>query len=431
MKLERIEWDGLDARAMAARLRALVPRQESLRDEAAKIVERVREGGDAAVRELSESLGDTVPEKLRVDPEAIEAAPGLLEPEVREALRVAAENIATVASTERAASQPAVAELSQGQRIEVRSEPVASAGVYAPGGRASYPSSVLMCCVTARVAGVARIAVATPPGPSGRPSAVTLAACKCAGVDEVYAVGGAQAIAALAHGTESIPAVDLIVGPGNPYVNEAKRIVSGTVGIDGIAGPSELVVLADSVVGRPEWLALDLLAQAEHGADSPVVLVSADPGLLDDVAELAEALAADRASVKDAPLALVSAPGLEATLQLADAFAPEHLELAFAGADENVARGRVAGCVFIGSRAGTAFGDYAAGSNHVLPTGGAARFGSPLGVGTFMRRNSIVTLTASAAAALAPAVGALARAEGFPVHGESAEARDTRDRGDD
>jgi histidinol dehydrogenase len=426
MRLERIEWDGLDAPALAAKLRASVPSEPALREEVAKIVERVREGKDAAIRELGEGFGDAAPERLRVDPEAIEAAPGLLEADVREALRVAAENIAAVASAEREAGGPAVAELPQGQRVEVRNEPVAAAGVYAPGGRASYPSSVLMCCVPARIAGVGRIAVASPPGASGRPSAVTLAACAAAGVDEVYAVGGAQAIAALAFGTESIPPVDLIVGPGNSYVNEAKRIVAGHVGIDGAAGPSELVVVADGVVGRAEWIALDLAAQAEHGADSPVVLVSADSGLLDDVAERAETLWNERTSVKEAPLALVSAPGLEAAIQFADAFAPEHLELAFAGADENVARGRVAGCIFIGSRAGTAFGDYAAGSNHVLPTGGAARFGGPLGVGTFMRRSSIVTLTASAAATLAPTVGALARAEGFPVHGESAEVRDNR-----
>jgi histidinol dehydrogenase len=252
---------------------------------------------------------------------------------------------------------------------------------------------------------------------------VTLAACAVAQVDEVYAVGGAQAIAALAYGTDSIDPVEVVVGPGNAYVNEAKRIVSGTVGIDGMAGPSELLIVADAATGRARWLALDLAAQAEHGEDSPVVMVSPDAGLLDDVAREAEELWTERASVRDAPLALVAAPGLESALQLADAFAPEHLELAFAGADENVARSRVAGCVFVGSRAATAFGDYAVGSNHVLPTGGAARFGGPLGVRTFRRRSSIVTIPASAAEKLADTVGALARAEGFPVHGESAEAR--------
>ncbi len=423
MKANRVQWDGRDAPALAERLRATAPAPPELAKSVASAVERVRTGGDAAVRELAETFGDTVPEKLRVDPQALDAAPGLLEPEVRDALRAAARNIATVAKAELEASPPAVAEFEEGHRVEVRSEAVAAAGIYAPGGRASYPSSVLMCAVPAKMAGVARIAVASPPGASGRPSAVTLAACSIAGVDEVYAVGGAQAIAALAYGTESIRAVETIVGPGNSYVNEAKRIVSGHVGIDGMAGPSELLVVADSISARAEWIALDLAAQAEHGDDSPVVVVSPDGALLDEVEKAAVALWSERQSVREAPLSLIAAPGLESALQLADAFAPEHLELAFAGADENVARGRVAGCVFVGSRAGTAFGDYAAGSNHVLPTGGAARFGGPLGVGTFRRRSSIVTLTASAAAALAPTVNAIARAEGFPVHGESATTR--------
>jgi histidinol dehydrogenase len=423
VKAERIEWDGRDAAATATRIRALASQPESLAADVAATVARVRGEGDTALRELSEKFGDTVPAKLRVDSEAVDAAPGLLEPEVRDALRSAANNIAAVARAERSAAPAAVAEFEAGHRVEVRSEPVAAAGIYAPGGRASYPSSVLMCAVTAKVAGVRRIAVASPPGASGRPAAVTLAACSIAGVDEVYAVGGAQAIAALAYGTGSIPAVDVIVGPGNAYVNEAKRLVAGHVGIDGIAGPSELVVVADAATARAEWIALDLAAQAEHGDDSSVALISPDTALLDEVEAAASELWSERTTVKEAPLALVEAPGVESALSLADAIAPEHLELAFAGADEIVARSRVAGCVFVGSRAGTAFGDYAAGSNHVLPTGGAARYGGPLGVGTFRRRSSIVTITASAAAGLAPIVGAIARAEGFPVHGESAEAR--------
>jgi histidinol dehydrogenase len=422
VNIERIEWDGLDPRALAARLRAIAPRPPQLRSEVAAILDRVREGGDDAIRELAGELGDEVPERLRVDPEAVAAAPGLLEPEIRDALRLAASNIDAVARAELAAAPPATCELPQGHRVEVRSEPVASAGVYAPGGRAAYPSSVLMCCLAARAAGVARIAVATPPGRTGRPSAATLAACALAGVEEVYAVGGAQAIAALAFGTAAIPAVEVVVGPGNPYVAEAKRQVAGIVGIDGIAGPSELFVVADRLA-TPEWLALDLAAQAEHGPDSPLVAASPEPALLDAVADQVEALAAERPTIAEAPLALVAAPGIEASLALADAFAPEHLELAFAGADEIVARARVAGAVFVGSRAATAFGDYAAGSNHVLPTGGAARFGGPLGVGTFRRRTSVVTISRSAAAALAPVVAAIADAEGLPVHGQSALAR--------
>jgi histidinol dehydrogenase len=422
LRAERIEWDGAGAGTLAARLRALAVRPGGLPAEVAEILAQVRAGGDRALREIAARLGDEVPDRLRVEPEAIAAAPGLLEPEVRDALRFAATNIDAVARAELAAAPAAVAGLEQGQRVEVRSEPVSAAGVYAPGGRGAYPSSVLMCCVVARAAAVARVAVATPPGPGGRPNATTLAACALASVDEVYAVGGPQAIAALGYGTESIPAVEVIAGPGNPYVAEAKRQLFGVVGIDGVAGPSELFVVADALAD-PAWLALDLAAQAEHGPDSPLVLASPEAGLLDAVAEAAGELWAERASVADPPLALVRAPGIEAALALADAFAPEHLELAFAGADETVARGRVAGCVFVGSRGATAFGDYAAGSNHVLPTGGAARFGGPLGPATFRRRSSIVTIPRSAAAALAPTVDALARAEGFPLHGESAAVR--------
>ena len=423
MRIERLDWDGADAPAFAGRLRGLAPAGGEVRAEVERIVDAVRSGGDAGLREVAERFGEAVPESFRVDPQAVAAAPGLLEPEVREAMRVAGRNIQAVARAElEARARPATAELPEGQRVEVRDEPVATAGVYAPGGKAAYPSSVLMCCVPARVAGVARLCVASPPGAGGRPSAVVLAACAIAGVDEVYAIGGAQAIAALAFGTETVDPVDLIAGPGNRYVTEAKRLVWGQVGIDGFAGPTELMVIADGTA-NPEWIALDLCAQGEHGDDSPLIVASADIALLDRIAELVAELAPDRPSVAEAPLALVATRGLEAALALADAVAPEHLELAFQGADETSARARVAGCVFVGAGGGAAFGDYAAGSNHVLPTGGAARFDGPLGPGTFRRRTSIVTLPGASASALAPHVGALARAEGFPVHGESAEAR--------
>ncbi|MGH2985302.1 MAG: histidinol dehydrogenase, partial [Solirubrobacterales bacterium] len=331
-RIERFEWDGADARALAARLRAMTPPTEDLTEIVEGVLGHVREGGDAAVRELAEGFGEAVPETLRVEPEAIAAAPGLLEPDVREGLRVAAANVEAVARSELATlDRPSTTRLAQGQRVEVLASPVAAAGVYAPGGRAAYPSSVLMCCIPARVAGVPRIVVATPPGIGGRPSAAVLAACAIAGVTEVHAVGGAQAIAALAYGTESIGAVEVIAGPGNRYVTEAKRLVAGRVGIDGLAGPSELVVVAGGAA-NPDLIALDICAQAEHGDDSPLVVISLDPALLDRIGELVEELAAARPSVTDAPLALVTAPGLELALSLADAIAPEHLELAFAGA---------------------------------------------------------------------------------------------------
>jgi len=424
--IERIGWDGADAPALAARLRALAPPLEDVADAVTDVIERVRGGGDAAVRELAGRLGEPSPERLRVDPEAIAAAPGLLEPAVREGMRVAAANIEAVARAElELLERPAAATPGQGQRIEVVSAPVAAAGIYAPGGRAAYPSSVLMCCLPAKVAGVPRVAVASPPGPAGRPSAPVLAACAIAGVDELYAVGGAQAVAAFAFGTESVAAVEVVAGPGNRYVTEAKRQVVGRVGIDGLAGPSELLVVAGGGAD-PEWIALDLCAQAEHGSDGLLAAVSPDPALLDRVAELVVELAAQRPTVAAAPIALVDAPGLELALGLADAVAPEHLELAYPGADEAAARGRVAACVFVGTGGATAFGDYAAGSNHVLPTGGAARFGGPLGPGAFMRRTSVVSVPGAAARELAPHVAAVAEAEGFPVHGESATARTNR-----
>jgi histidinol dehydrogenase len=422
VRVERIDWDGADPAALARRLRGAVAGADSVSGEVAGLIAAVRAGGDAALREIAKRFSEPAPEALLVDPEAVAAAPGLLEPAVRDALRLAAANIEAVARAElEAASAPVVVELEQGQRVEVRAEPVAAAGVYAPGGRAVYPSSVLMTCVPARVAGVARLAVASPPA-AGRPSAPVLAAAAIAGADEVYAVGGAQAIAALAHGTETIAPVDVIAGPGNRYVTEAKRQVSGIVGIDGISGPSELVIVADGSANA-DWLALDLCAQAEHGADSPVVLISPDAALIDRIEEILATLPADRPSVADAPLALVRAPGVEPALALADAYAPEHLELAVEGADELAARARVAGCVFVGSAGATAFGDYVAGSNHVLPTGGAARFGGPLSPRAFIRRLSVVSIPPAAGRALAPHVAAIADAEGFPVHGESATAR--------
>jgi histidinol dehydrogenase len=280
-----------------------------------------------------------------------------------------------------------------------------------------------MCAVTARVAGVTEIAVCTPPSVAdARVHPLILAACAVCGVTEVYRVGGAQAIAALAYGTESIRPVDVIVGPGSPYVQEAKRQVSGRVGIDSIAGPSELVVVATDDVD-PQLIAFDLLAQAEHGDDSALAVISPDPLLLDMVVEAVGRLGADRPSVTDALLAVIDVQDGAAGVALADAIAPEHLQLIGDDAEDLVERVRSAGCVFVGEVAGTAFGDYVAGSNHVLPTGGAARWASALSPRVFRRRMARVSLTDEAAGRLAPHGAAIARAEGFPVHGESMERR--------
>ena len=408
--------------ATAADVRGLAPEPRSVEGDVRPIVGAVRERGDAAVREISARLDPAgrAPDPLRVPEAELEAALAACDAELLEAMRTAQANVRAVAEAQLRGET--VVELPQGQRVAVAELPVRRAAAYVPGGRAPYPSTVIMCATTARAAGVEELAVCAPPGPDGKVHPVVLAACALCEVQEVYAVGGAQAIAALAYGTESIPAVDVIVGPGNAYVQEAKRQVAGVVGIDGIAGPSELVVVA-TAGADPELLALDLLAQAEHGPDSPVCAISPDAALLDAIEARVTALAAERPTVCDAPLALVAAADAATAVRLADEIAPEHLELAGEEAEALAGEVRAAGCVFIGRDGATAFGDYVAGSNHVLPTGGAARFASALSPATFRRRMARVTFAPGAAARLAPAGAALAKAEGFLVHGESMERR--------
>jgi histidinol dehydrogenase len=391
-------------------------------EEVARIIEAVRKGGDRAVLELTERFdrAQLAPEELQVDPRELEASVGVLEPALLEALRTASANVRAVAG--RQLGEPVAVEGPQGQRIEVGEVPVGRVGVYVPGGRAPYLSTVVMCAVTARAAGVPQVAVCAPPGPGGKAHPAILAACVLCEVSEVYRMGGAQAVAALAYGTESVRAVDVIAGPGNAWVTEAKRQVFGVVGMDGLAGPSELVVIAGADAD-PELVALDLLAQAEHGPDSPVALVALDERLLEAVLSAVRRMAPERPSVTDAELQIMSVSDPHAALRAAEDFAPEHLQLVGTAAEALAGEVRQAGCVFVGPGAGTAFGDYVAGSNHVLPTGGAARFASALSVSTFRRRMARVSLPGGAPARLAPAGAALARAEGFPVHAESMERR--------
>jgi histidinol dehydrogenase len=402
--------------------RPRTPASPDVRVAVREILEQVEREGDAAVLRLTARFdrAELRPEQLRVDPRELEASLGALEPEVLRGLRTAIANVRAVVQAQ--LREPVAAELPEGQRVEVEEVPVGCAGIYVPGGRAAYPSTVVMCAVTARAAGVDRIAVCAPPGPGGGANPVILAACVLCEVNEVYRMGGAQAIAALAYGTESVPAVDVIAGPGNVWVQEAKRQVVGRVGIDGIAGPSELAVVA-SEGADPELVALDLLAQGEHGEDSGLWLISTDPALLDAVAEAVDRLAPDRPTVADAELQLVRVDTAAAALQLVERIAPEHLELVGDEAEGLAGRVRRAGCVFVGAGAATAFGDYVAGSNHVLPTGGAARFQSALSAATFRRRMARVSLPGEAPARLASPGAALARAEGFPVHAESMERR--------
>jgi histidinol dehydrogenase len=387
----------------------------------APIEHEVRSGGDEAVLELTSrfdapgaALGG-----LGVDPADAEAALAVVDPELRAAMEAAAANIRQVAEAQIGSER--TVELPAGQKVRLREVPVGAAAVYAPGGRAAYPSSVLMCAIPAQVAGVERIAVASPPGPGGRVHPLVLAAAALCGVEEIYAMGGAQAIFALAYGTETIVPVDVIAGPGNAWVREAKRAVYGQVGIDSLAGPSELMLIAGHDTD-PQWAALDLCAQAEHGPESPLVLAAVEERVLDSIAGAAEAAASSRPSVAEAPLALVQVPDVEAAIALANAYAPEHLELLETDAALMADQVTTAGCVFVGRYGATAFGDYLAGSNHVLPTGGAGRYAGPLGPGVFRRRISNVEID-GAAAELAPHVDVLAEAEGFPVHGESAMIR--------
>jgi histidinol dehydrogenase len=420
MRRRQFHWEGAEETAAGIRswTAASVPTVD-----VGPIEREVREGGDGAVLCMTARFDATeqAPTALHVEPGAGAEALTALDPTLRESLELAAANVRTVAEAQIAA-EPQAIELPQGQTVTVREVPVGAAGLYAPGGRAAYPSSVLMCAIPAKVAGVERIALASPPGLDGKVNPLVLAAAELCGIEEIYGMGGAQAIFALAQGTETIAPVDVIAGPGNAWVREAKRAVSGTVGIDSLAGPSELMLVAGDGTD-PEWAALDLCAQAEHGADGPLVAVAVEEAVLEAVAAATERAAAEHEGVGEAPLALVQVPDLSDAIDLANAFAPEHLEL-FGEDAALLADGvRTAGCVFVGRYGATAFGDYAAGSNHVLPTGGAGRFSGPLGPGVFRRSIAAVQVPAEAAAKLAPHVDTIARAEGFPVHGESAMIR--------
>lgn len=423
MRPEEFAWKGAVETATAARRWAEEESLEEIDNAIIRIEREVRGRGDAAVLKLTARFDATenTPTSLLVDLKAAAAALAALDSDLRDSLEEAATNIRSVAEAQIDAT-PRVVDLPAGQTVAVREVPVVAAGLYAPGGRAAYPSSVLMSAIPARVAGVERIALASPPGPNGQISPLILAAAAISGVDEIYAMGGAQAIFALALGTESVRRVDVIAGPGNTWVQEAKRRMWGEVGLDSYAGPSELMV----VVGpesEPEWVALDLCAQAEHGESSPLLVASTEKAVLDDVALAVMRAASERPGIGESPLALVEVPSLSDAIDLANAFVPEHLELLVDDAARLADGITTAGCVFVGPHSATAFGDYVAGSNHVLPTLGAGRFSGPLGPHVFRRKIATVEVTPEAASKLAPHVDRIARAEGFPVHGESAMIR--------
>jgi histidinol dehydrogenase len=390
------------------------------------IVARVRDQGDRALRELARELDDVTLEQLEVPRNAWRAALDALDPTLRRALERSAENIGRVHRAFRPVAQETESE--PGVIVGRRPDPLGRVGVYAPGGRAAYPSSLLMGTIPARVAGVGEIVVCSPPSrESGVPSTVVLAAAELAGADRVFALGGAGAIAAMAYGTASVPRVDRIVGPGNAYVAEAKLQVASAVAIDSPAGPSELLVLCDDSAD-PALVAREMLAQAEHDPLAAVVAVAASESLARAViGELAVQIQSQpRVAIIQAALASQGAVLWESSLAdaiaFSNAYAPEHLLLVVETLDETLARVRNAGTVFVGATASVAFGDYMTGANHVLPTGGLARSYSGLSTLDFVRWTTYQRVSIDAAAHLADDVGVFADAELLPGHAGAARA---------
>lgn len=396
-----------------------------LRDRVSAILARVWEERDAALRGLARELDGVDVDELEVPRDRCARALTALEPALRRVLQRAADNISRVHRAIPVASMKVEPE--PGVTIERRPEPLERVGVYAPGGRAAYPSSVLMGAIPARVAGVREITLCSPPRrETGLPSEMVLAAAALAGVDRVFAVGGAGAIAAMAYGTESVARVDCIVGPGNAYVAEAKLQVRNTVATDSPAGPSELLVIAD-VSAEPELIAREMLAQAEHDTDACVVcvVVGASADLVESVLRM-RLVDQPRAMIIASALAtrgaLLTATSVDEALAFAGRYAPEHLLLAVRDAERLAPRVRNAGTVFVGTSSSVTFGDYMTGANHVLPTGGLARCYSGLSTLDFVRWTTYQRVTTAAAAQLADDVARFAESESLPAHADAARA---------
>jgi histidinol dehydrogenase len=429
MKILQIATSDAD---FAARINALThwqqPETEAIETTVGDIVAEVRTNGDAALLNYTNQFDRRAlnsPAEFCLDADQLASAWASVGPEARAALDAAAARIKAFHQhqVERSWSYQEDDGTVLGQQIT----PLERAGLYVPGGRAAYPSSLLMNAIPAKVAGVEEVVVAVP-APDNHLQPMVLAAAHVANVDRVFTIGGAQAIAALAYGTDTVPAVDKIVGPGNIYVATAKRMVFGICGIDMVAGPSEILIISDGTV-EPHWLALDLLAQAEHDELARAILISPDAEHLQAVkqavleitptlerADIAAVAIADRG-------ALILARDLGEAVDVANGIAPEHLQLAVAAPRALLSRVRHAGAIFLGGHSPEAFGDYCAGPNHVLPTARTARFSSPLGVYDFQKRSSIIECSPGAAARLAPTASVLARAEGLTAHARSAEAR--------
>ncbi|MCG6539976.1 histidinol dehydrogenase [Pseudomonas sp. KSR10] len=393
-----------------------------------EIIQAVRERGDAALVELTQrfdglevaSMADLI-----LPRERLELALERISPAQRQALEAAAERVRRYHEKQKQDSWTYTE--ADGTVLGQKVTPLDRAGLYVPGGKASYPSSVLMNAIPAKVAGVPEVVMVVPT-PRGELNELVLAAACIAGVDRVFTIGGAQAVAALAYGTESVPPVDKIVGPGNIYVATAKRHVFGKVGIDMIAGPSEILVVCDGQT-EPDWIAMDLFSQAEHDEDAQSILVSPDAAFLDRVAESIARLlpTLERNEIARASLqgrgALIQVADMQQAIEVANRIAPEHLELSVENPEQWLPEIRHAGAIFMGRYTAEALGDYCAGPNHVLPTSGTARFSSPLGVYDFQKRSSIINCSAAGASELGKIASVLARGESLTAHARSAEYR--------
>jgi histidinol dehydrogenase len=424
--LKQLDLRGVPRSELADRL----PRPEIAGDEpiaaVREIIAAVRGRGDEALRELADRFDGGAPEQFLVPRAEIDAAWERVEPELRHALETAHTNIEAFQRTQR---RPVERHDRGGIVVEGIQQPVERAGCYVPGGRAAYPSTVLMTAVPARVAGVPEVVLCVPPGPTGRIADVTLAAARLAGVDAVYAVGGAQAVAAMAYGTESVQAVDVIAGPGNVYVAIAKREVAGDVGVAAaFAGPSEVVVVADATA-PVDYAAIDLVVQAEHGPGGLAWLITWDESVAEGVSAAVDRLVKGSARRADIESTLESGgyavvtDDAESAMAVANAIAPEHLELMVEEPAALVSLVKNAGAVFLGAMSPASVGDYVAGPSHVLPTNGTARFAGALTVADFCKDIHFVSCDQAALAGVAEVVVALAEAEGLTAHADSVRIR--------
>ncbi|MGB5455492.1 MAG: histidinol dehydrogenase [Gammaproteobacteria bacterium] len=392
------------------------------------ILEAVRKQGDTALLEYTQKFDGvelSSAAELELSSDELQAALNTIDQEHKQALEAAATRVRSYAQRQKVESWSYTED--DGTILGQKVTPMDRVGLYVPGGKAAYPSSVLMNAIPAKVAGVPELIMVVPT-PGGERNDLVLAAAAIAGVDRVFTIGGAQAVAALAYGTGTVPKVDKITGPGNAYVATAKRLVFGVVGIDMIAGPSEILVICDGNTD-PDWIAMDLFSQAEHDEDAQSILVSPDSGFIEHVSASIDKLLVDmpRADIIKKSLtrraALIEAADMDDAIEIANHIAPEHLELSMDDAEHWAQKIRHAGAIFLGRYTAEALGDYCAGPNHVLPTSGTARFSSPLGVYDFQKRSSLIGCSAQGASELGKVASTLARGEGLFAHAKSAEYR--------